>query len=390
MKKEMFGAFKKIKRRRILVISGGALQGGIHCCYIGVANDSWEIIDSYSIPYPQKISQLFERLSDNPSQCIGLADLAWLDYRLSIIYMECAKTALSKLPTALRKPHLAVVNQPSVWLGANGEDQQQSYWNLPLGDVQLLSSMLGIPVVTDMVRHRCLAGGRGVLPVQYGNMRIAESIGGVVIFVNIGLISHMTIIDTGKKEVLIDSDTGPGTCCINTLMKRNEKLWVKDGFDRDGSTALKGKVDGDCLKLLSESPWFTKPAPKQAFPYLFNELLQLPELVSLNEFDQLATITALTARTIYDFYRREFRQVTSGQSVFVSGGGSNNMTLVQYLKTFFDTIPVKSVEEIGIPVEMRVPLALGLTVDGFVRGIDIPWESGSTPQIRPIGKWVWP
>ncbi|MBN1578197.1 MAG: anhydro-N-acetylmuramic acid kinase [Chitinispirillaceae bacterium] len=390
MKKTMAGFFRKIRKRRILIISAGGLQGGLQCLYIAAANDAWEIIAHSSVPYPQKIARLLEQISTNSSLQIEFADLAWLDYKLSLLFSECARTTLTQLPTSLRVPHCAVLNKPFLWKGPTGEVQEPTNWDLPLGDAQHLASTLCIPVVTDLIRHHCIAGGQGIPPVNYGSLRIAASCGGIVVFLNIGLVSRMTIVDTGRDEILTDSDTGPGTCCINAVIKQCGSADENEGFDRDGSLAAQGSVDGDCLKKLSENPWFLKPAPKQASTRLFNDLVKLPQFTMLAEADRLATITALTARTIYDFYRREFQQLSSGQTVFLSGGGSHNQTLLQYLKTFFDTIPVKSVEELGIPVDMRIPLALGLTVNAYVGGTAIPWESGDNPKVQPLGKWVWP
>ncbi|MBN1308918.1 MAG: anhydro-N-acetylmuramic acid kinase [Chitinispirillaceae bacterium] len=390
MQKTMAGFFKKIKKRRILVISAGGLQGGLQCLYFAATSDAWEIIAQSFVPYPQKIALLLEQISAVSTLQVALNDLAWLDYRLSLLFSECAKTLLAQLPTTLRVPHCAVLNKPFLWKGPTGEGLQPANWNIPLGDAQHLASTLRIPVVSDLLRHHCLAGGEGILPANYGNLCIAASCGGIVIFINIGLIARMTIVDTGRNEIVTDSDTGPGTCCINAVMKKHSGDGENEGFDRDGSLAAQGTVDGDCLKTLSEDPWFLKPAPKQASTQLFHDLLRLPQFTALAARDMLATITALTARTIYDFYRREFRQLSSGQTVYLSGGGSNNQTLLQYLKTFFDTIPVKSVEELGIPIDMRIPLALGLTVNAYVGGTAVPWESGDTPKIPPLGKWIWP
>ena len=374
----------------MLVISAGGLKGGLQCLYLAATNDSWEIVSHAFVPYPQKIVQLLEQITSGTSLQIAASDLAWLDNKLSMLYTDCAKTILNQLPATLRTPHCAVLNKPSLWRGQCTDGQPGGYWDLPIGDAQHLSSSLGIPVVTDLVRHHCLAGGQGTLPTDCGNQRIAASCGGIVIFLNIGLIARMTIVDTGSASILVDSDTGPGTCCINALIKRHAIGSDTEGFDRDGTLAAHGTVDGDCLKTLTEDPWFATAAPKSASARLFESFIDSSALTALPVNNQLATITALTARTIYDFYRREFKQLSTGQTVYLSGGGSNNQTLTSYLKTFFDTIPVKSVEELGIPLDMRIPLALGLTVNAFIAGLEVPWNGGTSPKMPPIGKWVLP
>ena len=112
--------------------------------------------------------------------------------------------------------------------------------------------------------------------------------------------------------------------------------------------------------------------------------------VHLPDTDRLATITALTARTIYNFYRSEFKSAEEEPTVVLSGGGSYNQTLTGFLAAYFDSIPVESVEKYGIPVDMRIPLSLALTVNAHIGGTMIAWESGSNPAVQPMGKWVLP
>ena len=390
MRKIMGSVFRKIKKRRILVISAGGLKGGLQCLYFTVSGEAWEIIAHAYIPYPQKIAALLDQISDTLFPAVSAADLAFLDYRLSTLYTESAKTTLVKLPTALRTPHLAVLNRPCLWKGPTGEDIQQLQWNLTLGDAQHLSCSLGIPVLTDLIRHRCIAGGQAALPTYFGNLKLAAPVGGIVHFINIGLVSRITIVDTRKPEILVDSDTGPGTSCINSVMQRLVTESNNEGFDRDGTLAAQGTVNGGCLQELSEDSWFLKPAPKQASPSQFDPLIQSPCFTVLSENDRIATITALTARTLYNFYRREFKDTGEHQTVILSGGGANNQTLVRFLSTYFDTIPVENIEKFGIPVDMRIPLALGLTVNAFIGGTAIPWETGSNPTVHPLGKWILP
>ena len=390
MRNMMSGHFKKIKKRRILVISSGGLKGGLQCLYLATSGETWEIISHAFIPFPQKITALLDSISDAPGSGISPSDITWLDYRLSLLYTDCAKTVLAKLPTAQRRPHLAVLNKPCLWKGPTGEDLQQMQWDMPLGDAQHLSSTFGIPVLTDLVRHRCLAGGDAAQSAHYGNIRLASLIGGTVIFINIGLVARMTIIDSKQGEILVDSDTGPGTCCINQIMQHSAAGTDGEKFDRDGTLAAQGTVNGDCLQKLSEDPWFSKPTPKQASPEQFDNLADDPDLKKLTDADRLATITALTARTIYQFYRTEFKTGPDSPAIILSGGGTNNQTLTGYLSTYFDMIPVESIEKYGIPVDMRMPLALGLTVNAHIGGVAIPWETGSNPEIRPLGKWVLP
>lgn len=108
-----------------------------------------------------------------------------------------------------------------------------------------------------------------------------------------------------------------------------------------------------------------------------------PCLMALAPHDKLATVTALTCRTVYDFFRREYHEPNPPEAIILSGGGANNLSLVKYFATYFGHLPLTNCEELGIPVEMRIPLSLGLSVDAFFKGTSDGWEDGATPHKGP-------
>jgi anhydro-N-acetylmuramic acid kinase len=132
--------------------------------------------------------------------------------------------------------------------------------------------------------------------------------------------------------------------------------------------ASQGKVDSNCVESLASFDWFGIAPPKFTIAETFTELLRHESLQALSPQDKVATLTALTARIIYDFCKKEFITQSNDLSIYISGGGANNQTLLEYLTTYFDPLPVKTVEEIGVPVDLYIPLAFGLTVDACVTG----------------------
>jgi anhydro-N-acetylmuramic acid kinase len=380
------GKIKKIKKRRIIVISAGGPQSGIQCIYFS-ASGTWEVLSHAMMHYPQKVACLIEKLSSGITDQCKPSDYAWLDFKISQLMVECVKSTLAQVPRSMKTPHVAVLNKLTIWKGPTGENFQQQHWDVTAGDAQFLASSLGIPVFSDFVRNNILAGGLGNLPVSLGNLAIASKCQGLVALVNIGIVSHMTIIDTSTSMHIIDSNTGPGTYLIDKITK---EISANDNFDRDGSFASQGKVDGECLNTLVSSPWFLKNAPKYANPDQFDELLEDATLKMLQPYDRLATITALTARSLYNFFRAEYKGLIIPEKIYLSGGGTNNLTLVEFLSAYFQPIIIKNIEELGIPADMRVPLALGLTVNSCLAGTSVPWETGSNPKITEIGRWIFP
>jgi 1,6-anhydro-N-acetylmuramate kinase len=85
----------------------------------------------------------------------------------------------------------------------------------------MVAITFNVPVLTDFVRHNILAGGAGTLPTNPGNQIIASRSSGIAVFLNIGAICRMTIIDVATSTVLVDSDCGPGSCLQNKFIKEN-------------------------------------------------------------------------------------------------------------------------------------------------------------------------
>jgi len=377
---------RRLKSRRVVVISAGGLQSGIQTLYLGFTGDDWEVFSTAHLPYPQRVAEIITRLNE-AREPATLSELSWLDYKVTMLFLDSVKNALSGVPKAIGAPHYAVLNKPTLWKGPTGENLQQSSWNLAVGDELFLANALRVPVITDFLRHNILAGGSGVLPTILGNLIIARHTIGVGLFVNIGLVSRMTVIDNTAQTQLFESDTGPGTVLID---KCAQEAKCADGFDRDGALTATGAPNAECLEALAADPWITKAAPKNASPEIFLHLLNHPCLKPLKPVDKLATITALTAKSIYDFYRREYKEAAQPSALWISGGGSNNLALADFLHASFDPIPVRSMEILNVPPDMKVPLALALTVDAFICGKEIPWETGSNPKIKPLGRWALP
>ena len=381
-----FRSYKKLKQRKILVISAGGELSGIQALYFIAYNDvSWEIISNAFVPYPARIGALIE---SSRRQGITMADFGWLDYRVSLLFVECGHAALKNVPRGLRKPHVTVLNQLSLWKGSTGKNEPMSLWSLSSGDAGYLASSLNTPVISGLVHHHLLAGGRGAVPMLAGNLCIARRYKGIVAFVNLGLVSRMTVLDPAPAaRCIIDSDTGPGMCLINRCAR---EINCPDGFDRDGSAAAAGTVNAAVLDSLANAPWFLKAAPKEASPELFDQLMQKGELMALTPNDRMATVTALTARTIYDFFRREYREPALPEAIIISGGGVNNLSLVKFLSAYFSHAPLMPSEQIGIPLEMRMPLAIGLSIDSILQEKATLWEDGKMPRTDLAGSLSMP
>ncbi|MFP4243413.1 MAG: hypothetical protein ACLFTW_15705, partial [Chitinispirillaceae bacterium] len=136
------------KKRRMLVISAGGIQSGIQVLYLGLEGEKWEIFSKAFLPYPRKVGSLIEKLNETQDP-VKLSELGWLEYKVTMLFVDCARTALAQAPKSVGTPQLAILNKPNLWKGYTGEQLQQSSWNLSIGDEQFVSSSLNLPVLTD-------------------------------------------------------------------------------------------------------------------------------------------------------------------------------------------------------------------------------------------------
>jgi anhydro-N-acetylmuramic acid kinase len=361
---DILSKLKRLKTRRILALSAGSLRSGIHSSYIETSGSGWELLGQAFLPYPQKIQAQINELIDSPEPRSTLATIASLDYSITQLFLECGSTTLVQSLSRQSSPHVVILNKLVIWKNAVDYAGIEKPWNLALGDDQLVASTLNVPVFTDTTRHDLYAGWNGETPLSAGYLALARKTGDNSVFINLGLIARMVAVDRTSGMILLDSDAGPGTCLINSIAAESG---VSDGFDRDGSFALTGVVHDEIVDALARHDWFSKPAPKSATLLEFEKLRAEPGLLELQAADKMATVTALTARTTVDFFRREYRS-TNAPEIWVSGGGAYNQTLIQFLKTYFGTIPVHSIEEIQVNPESCVPLALALSAAAFING----------------------
>jgi anhydro-N-acetylmuramic acid kinase len=94
--------------------------------------------------------------------------------------------------------------------------------------------------------------------------------------------------------------------------------------------------------------------------------------------DLLATLTALTARSIGDAFRRWV--VPRGlKEIFLMGGGSRNPALVGAIEEALFPIPVRAGDQLGMDPDAREAAAFAVLAWAHLRGIpaNVPEATGS-------------
>ena len=176
---------------------------------------------------------------------------------------------------------------------------------------------------------------------------------------------------------------GPGNMIIDSVMEI-----LTDGvekYDNAGKFAARGEV---CESLLGEwlqHPFISAPPPKttgrEAFGRQFaHQAIQQAQNQNLDPTDLVATLTAFTAQTIFDYYRRFLFPHHSVDEIYISGGGSHNLTLMEHLKTLFQPIPLLPIDSTGISGDAKEAVAFAILANEAVHGhpTNLPQVTGAS------------
>ncbi|UVI35571.1 anhydro-N-acetylmuramic acid kinase [Brevibacterium spongiae] len=247
---------------------------------------------------------------------------------------------------------------------------------LQLGQPAFIAERLGVPVLSDVRSRDVAAGGQGAPLVGLLDSLLlsdaaqadatqadaaeadateADATAPTAVL-NLGGIANITVIAPDQDPVAFD--TGPANALIDILARRITD--GSQGYDRDGALAAAGTVDEELLTELLTEPYYELPAPKSTGKELFHAAYLDSYLRShphLGEHDQIATVTALTARTIAEAARRH--DVTT---VIASGGGTRNPELMRRLgEELGENVELTSTDEaFGLPEGSKEALLMAL------------------------------
>jgi anhydro-N-acetylmuramic acid kinase len=258
-------------------------------------------------------------------------------------------------------------------IGSHG----QTVWHIPdgptastlqIGEPAIIAELTGITTVSNFRTRDMAAGGQGaplvarVDALLFGHARLHRALQ------NIGGIANVTYVPAGDAEAAFAFDTGPGNMLIDDAAQRTTGGALD--YDRDGALAAAGRVDDGWLAELLTHPYFRRPPPKTTGRELFGqqygaELWKRGRDRGLSGEDVIATLTALTARSIAMAYR-DFLPILPDE-VIVSGGGARNPVLMAQLAAALAEFAriqgpprVLTSDELGLPVEAKEAVAFAV------------------------------
>ena len=293
------------------------------------------------------------------------AELGRLNWRLGLAYAEAVEKALKLHPAKLdligcHGQTLYHQATPQLYAGKRFACTWQA------GEPALIASRIGVPVVSNFRPADIAAGGQGAPLVPLLDYVLFRHPTRARILQNIGGIANMTVIPpNAQPSDCIAFDSGPGNMVIDAVMLQ---LYNKP-YDRNGSTARRGKVLEPALKEALNHKFFRQKPPKTAGREEFGREFSQNFTKNCFKFSKLsedivATATAFTTQTIVSAYLRFAASNTKAAPVdyIVSGGGARNAFLMEQLTTLLAShnCRVTSSDTLGLPAEAKESTAFAL------------------------------
>lgn len=318
----------------------------------------FELIAHRSFPYSAKVRAAV--LGSMNASSIAVSEVARLNFLLAEIYADCVQQ--TQLEAGVGCELVGCHGQTIYHQGlAAGYLGRKIACTLQIGDGSVLAARLGIPVVSDFRPADMAAGGLGAPLVPFLDFLVFRHSKRGRIVQNIGGIGNLTAIPAGSGIAQVEAfDTGPGNMVMDAVC---EQLFGKR-FDDGGKLAAKGRVIEPVLAQAMKDKFFRRKGPRTAGREEFGrEYVRtfLTRCGGTDKYDVLATATALTARSIGDAVRKLARRERY-QELFVSGGGTENLTLMEMIRGEAGGlgIEVLPTDAAGVPSQAKEAMAFAV------------------------------
>ncbi|HEX4743523.1 MAG TPA: anhydro-N-acetylmuramic acid kinase [Candidatus Limnocylindria bacterium] len=238
-----------------------------------------------------------------------------------------------------------------------------------LADGARVAARTGVPVVCDFRSADVALGGQGAPLVPFAD-HVLFGDRAPIALLNVGGIANLTLLPTTRAEDAVAFDCGPGNMVVDALVAASGER-----FDRDGERARRGRPRAKALRAALAHPYFARRAPKSTGREEFGapfarSLLDDVRSEGGSEDDALATAVALTAQTVAAALARETPAGVRWRELVVAGGGAANLAIMDALREAVTPVPVRPMDELGVPAPVREALAFAIL--GAYRAAGLP------------------
>ncbi len=383
--------------RNVIGLMSGTSCDGIDACLVKITGNGLsteiEIIEFETYPYKKEIRELIFDVSKKQT---GTVDkICQLNFTLGKLFADAARQIAGKSSIPILDIDIIGSHGQTIYhissLKEKADNEVRS--TLQIAEPSVIAQETGVTTIGDFRARDIAAGGEGAPLVPYADFILFGKNGINRAVQNIGGIANVTFLPAGCSiNEIIAFDNGPG----NMIIDRFAEI-ITDGkhkYDKDGALASKGKLNQALLERLCSHPYLSMPPPKSTgredFGIQFSDdLYEELRRDNVDVFDTITTVTAFTAKSISDSYRRFIQTSYKISEVVISGGGVYNPVLFKFLKDYLGDIRIRKVDEFGIPSDAKEALAFAILANETICGNtgNVPSATGARERVI-LGKII--
>lgn len=385
----MLAELMKKRSKLVIGLMGGTSADGVDAVLVRI--DGWgeetrmEQLAYVSVPFESEVRRRILDIARGDFG--GSRELGRMNMLLGELYLDaclrlCRRAGVEPGQIDLIGSHGQTVYHQPVKEPYLGREISATY---QIGDVSILCEKIGAPVVSDFRVRDMAAGGQGAPLVPYTEYLLYRKEGSDIALQNIGGMGNITFLPRGGAlDELIAFDTGPGNVLIDAVVERLSKGKLR--YDEGGVLAASCPVSEELLDRLLEDPYLRQKPPKttgrekydQAF---LQDMYRMADALSLSDGEVLSTVTCYTARTIALAVRRHLPRLP--ELLIVGGGGSYNLTLLNFLRESLPEVKVVTNEDLGRDGDAKEAAAFALLANEAIHGVcsNAPAATGASHPV---------
>lgn len=320
---------------------------------------SVKLIHGINYSYPEHIrSKLFSAFRGE----ISIKDLCQLNFAVG----KCFANAANVLISEFGKPDFIASHGQTVYHYPYDEklDDISLKSTLQIGESSIISKETGCMTISNFREKDIAYNGQGAPLVCFADEKWFKN----SLIQNIGGISNVTVVSDDCET--FGFDTG----CGNIMIDYCAQKYFNQKYDKNGDIAASGQVCESWLDCLLQDEYYYLDPPKTtgreyfSSKYIENILKTAPS----EPRDIIATLTALTAKSIAQAYERfVYPQISRVDNVIIGGGGAYNNTMMKFLRAYIPKhIAIKTHEDFGISNNFKEAMAFALL--GYCTFYNIP------------------
>lgn len=344
---------EELEVKKVIALMSGTSCDSIDAGLCEVYPDmTVKLIQGINYKYPEHIrAKIFQLFRGEAS----VKDICQMNFAIGKCFAEACKVLISEFgkPDFISSHGQTIYHYPF----DKKIDGINLKSTLQIGESSVIAQETNCLTISNFREADMTQGGQGAPLVCFADEKWFKNKGKNFAIQNIGGISNVTVVS--KDFDTFGFDTGLGNIMIDYCMNKYFSL----PYDKDGEIAKEGTISDSWLACLLQDEYYFMDPPKSTGreyfspKYIENTLKFAPQ----NPKDIIATVTALTAKTIADSYERFIYPNVGIHEAVICGGGAYNKTLMKYLRTYLPSyIDLKTCEDYGISNNFKEVMAFAL------------------------------